>query len=279
MQKRLKAMAAWVVWILVSAHGLGQGADLPPREPFLSETREALSRSQQLWHRYAYRERRTELHLNPFGRMGTGGTRVLEVRPSPNPQLTYSRVIERDDVPVPRHELDRQDAEYRARVARAARDAADSSGAAQRAQDEQAATRRARMVVDDVLKTLTFEIARREIRRGRPVIVVTFTPNPAARPTTREGHLATGFAGSVWIDEALREVTDMRAVAIADVSFGGFIARVYKGTEAVVERREVEPGVWMPTRLTLSGDIRALFRRATINHVIDWSNYRRMVEP
>ena len=97
--------AAWVVCILVAAHGLGQPADLPPREPFLTETREALSRSQELWHRYAYRERRTELHLNPFGRMGTGGTRVSEVRPSSNPQLTYRRVIERDGVPVGKHEL------------------------------------------------------------------------------------------------------------------------------------------------------------------------------
>src|SRR5688500_3494006 len=215
--------ATWVC-ILVMAYGLGQPTALPPREPFLTETREALSRSQQLWHRYAYRERRTELHLNPFGRMGTGGTRVTEVRPSPNPQLTYRLVIERDGVPVPKHELDRQEAEYRARVARVERDA--SRIAEQRTQEELLARQRARAVVDDVLKTLHFEIAGREVRNGRPVIVVTFEPNPAARPTTREGRLATVFKGSVWIDEALREVTDMRAVAIDNVSFGGFIAKV-----------------------------------------------------
>ena len=36
------------------------------------------------------------------------------------------RVIERNGVPVPRHEIDRQDAEYRARVARVQRYAADA---------------------------------------------------------------------------------------------------------------------------------------------------------
>ena len=270
--------ATWLVCILVVGPGLGQPADLPPREPFLTEARAALSRSQQLWHRYAYRERRTELHLNPFGRMGTGGTRVTEVRPSANPQLTYRRVIERDGVPVPKHELDHQDAEYRARVARVQRHAADARTAQQRTEDEHA-RQRAEVIVDDVLKTLQFEIARREVRSGRPVIVVTFKPNPAARPTTREGRMASVFTGSVWIDEALREVTDVRAVAIDNVSFGGFIAKVYKGTEAVIERREVEPGVWMPTRLTLSGDIRALFRRATIKHVIEWTDYRDIGNP
>jgi hypothetical protein len=265
--------------ILTVAHVLGQPAGLPPREPFLTETREALARSQQLWHRYAYRERRTELHLNPFGRMGTGVTLVTEVRPSPNPQLTHRRVIERGGVPVPKHELDHQEAEYRARIARAERTGADPRSAERRMRDEEAARLRARAVVDDVLKTLQFEVTGREVRSSGPVIVVTFTPNPAARPTTREGRLAKAFKGTVWIDEALREVTDMQAVAIDDVSFGGFIARVYKGTKATVERREVEPGVWMPTRLTLSGDIRALFRKATINHVIEWSDYRKMTEP
>jgi hypothetical protein len=273
----MKAICA--VCLLAAVLGQDQPADLPPREPFLTETREALSRSQQLWHRYAYRERRTELHLNPFGRMGTGGTRVTDVRPSPNPHLTHRRVIERDGVPVSKHDLDRQEAEYRARVARVQRDAADPRAAEQRKQDEETATKRARAVVDDVIKTLQFEIDRREIRNGRPIIVITFTPKPSARPTTREGNMAKVFKGSVWIDEASREVTDMRAVAIDDVSFVGFIARVYKGTEAVVERREVEPGVWMPTRLTLTGDIRALFRKATIKHMIDWSDYRSIGQP
>jgi hypothetical protein len=35
----------------------------------------------------------------------------------------------------------------------------------------------------------------------------------------------------------------------------------------------------MPTRLTLSGDIRALFRKASIDHVIEWTEYRKMGEP
>ena len=47
----------------------------------------------------------------------------------------------------------------------------------------------------------------------------------------------------------------------------------------MVERREVGPGIWMPTRLTLNGDIRALFRKATIKHIIEWSEYRSIAEP
>ena len=259
---------------LVAAHGAGQSPDLPQRETFLREVREAATSSQQLWHRYTYKERRTDLHLNPFGRMGMGGTRVTEVRPSADPRLTYRRVIERNSAPVSRFELDRQDAEYRARVAEVARETADADAEERRQQDELLARRRAQMVIDDVVKTLQFDLVRREIRDGRPAIVISFARRPEARPSTREGRLASVFAGHLWVDEATRELMYIEGVARDDVSFGGFIAKVYEGTKAVVVRQEIEPGVWMPTKLTLTGDVRALFRRAKIDHIIEWFEYR-----
>lgn len=263
MLRRASLLAACA---LFAAHGAGQTSDLPPRETFLRELRDAVTRSQQLWHRYAYMERRTELHLNPFGRiLGTGGTRLTEVRPAADPRLTYRRVIERNGVPVPRSELDRQEAEYQRRVA----------GITRETGDDVLARRRAQMLIDDVDKTLRFDLVRREMRDGRPAIVVAFTRRPGARPTTREGRLAAVFTGQLWVDDATRNVMHVDAVAQDDVSFGGFVAKVYQGTKAVVTQQEIDPGVWMPTRLTLSGEFRALFRKAKIDHVIEWFEYRR----
>jgi hypothetical protein len=31
----------------------------------------------------------------------------------------------------------------------------------------------------------------------------------------------------------------------------------------------------MPTKLTLTGEFRALFRRARIDHVVEWFDYRK----
>jgi hypothetical protein len=260
---------------LLTAHSAGQSGDLPQRDTFLRDTREALTRSQELWHRYAYKERRTELHLNPFGRMGMGGTRVTEVRPSADPRLTYRRIIERNGVPVSTHELNRQEAEYRVRAEEVKRESADDADAGeQRRQDQLLAERRAQMVVNEVVNTLQFDLVRREDRNGRPAIVIRFAGRPTARPSTREGRLAKIFTGHIWVDEATREVMHVEAVAGDDVSFGGFVAKVYEGTKAVVVRQEVEPGVWMPTRLTLTGDVRALFRKTKIDHVIEWFDYR-----
>ena len=259
----------------IALAGAAQAPDLPPRDSFLRETREALTRSQEVWHRYAYKERRTDLHLNPFGKMGTGIARVFEVRPSPNPKLTYRRVIERNGVAVSQAELDRQDAEYAARVRDLALDAGRTAGDDERRRaEEMLARRRAQMIVEDVVATLQFDLVRRELRDGRPAIVVAFAAKPNARPATREGRVTKAMRGHIWIDEATREVTGARAVAIDDVTFGGFVAKLYDGMEAVVERDEVEPGVWMPTRLTLRGDVRAIFRKARIDHVVEWFDYR-----
>ena len=262
--------------LVLSGAIAGQPADLPPRDVFLRETADAIGRSQALWHRYAYRERRTELHLNPFGRMGTGVIEVFEVWPASNPKLTRRRLIERDGVPVPKQELDRQDAEYLARTTQAGSDSVNAGG--RRRDEDLLAKRRAEMIVDDVANTLRFDLARREFHDGRPAIVVTFAPRPGAKPITREGQFTRAFRGEIRIDEASHEVTDVHATAIDDISYGGFIAKVYKGTEAVLERREIAQGVWMPTRVTLRGDIRALFRKARMDHVVEWSDYRLIPE-
>lgn len=271
--KLCRVATVLVVSVSVTAHGASQSHDLPDRDTFLRETREALARSQQVWHRYAYKERRTDLHLNPFGRMGTGNTRVLEVRPSPNPQLTHRRIIERNGMPVSKLELDRQDADHRARVARIERDYGDADAARRREQDELLARRRAQMTIDDVLNALQFDVVRREWRDGRPAIVVGFSAKPNARPMTREGRIAKVFKGHVWIDESSREVAYLTALATDDVSFGGFIAKIYEGTEAVVDRQEIERGVWMPLRVSLKGTVRALFRKAQIDYRIEWFDY------
>ena len=251
---------------------------LPDRDTFLREVREAISRSQEAAHRYAYKERRTELRLNPFGRMGTGAALLFEVRPSPNPKLTYRRLIERDGVAVSKLELDRQDAEYASRLKRIAAADDDSPQAAERRRGEDLlARKRAQMIVDDVVGVLQFDLARREVRDGKPQIVIAFAAKPGARPLTREGHIVKAFRGHVWVDETTRELTDVRATAIASVGFGGgFIGKIYEGMETAVERHQIDQGVWMPTRLTLKGDVRAIFRKAHIDHVVEWFDYRAM---
>src|SRR5262245_44505483 len=79
---------------------------LPEYDTFVRTTRENLVRSQRAQFNYAYRERRTELHVNPFGRVGTGEIEGWEVTPIENGTVIQRRLIERDGKPVTDGEVD-----------------------------------------------------------------------------------------------------------------------------------------------------------------------------
>ena len=257
----------------------GPGGPLPEMDAFLREVRENLARSQHISHRYSYKERRTDMHFNPFGRIGTHGTSVFQVYPASNPQLAYRRLYERDGKPVAEGELRRQDYEYRQKVAEVKRRMAreDNDDRKRRERDELLARTRAQRMIQDAVSMLEFRIVRREPRSGRSAIVVAFTPKANARPVTREGRIAKSFTGNVWIDEAEREVVRVEARAVEDIAFGGFIAKLQEGTNAMLNRREIEPGVWMPTDVAFKGEGRALlFRKLSINYLVEWFDYRLM---
>jgi hypothetical protein len=236
---------------IVAVGSAAAQAPLPDAASFLAEARANLSRSTREQDRYAYKERRTELHLNPFGKMGSGATSLFEVTPAAEPNVTYRTLLERDGKRVPNSEPERLERRPRPRT---------------------------RNRVDDTVDVLTFTLDRREVHQGRNLIVVNFEPKPDARPQTREGRIAKALKGSVWVDEALREVVRAEATAIDDLSFGfGMVARLHKGAKVAMTRERVDDNVWLPTSITFAGTGRALlFRKLTIDHSIEWFDYREV---
>jgi hypothetical protein len=249
MTKVLLVLIAGAVFL----HGLAPAAGqlpLPEPDAFFEAVRLNLVRSQREQNRYAYKERRTDIHTNPFGRLGTGGTRVVEVVPQPDGLTATRRLLARDDKPVTAGEVEKFNLPRR-----------NPNGSRN---------------IDDIVRTLAFTIGGREMSGGQAFITINFEPRPDARPSTRQGRLAKVFKGTVWVNEALQEVERLEATAIDNLSFGlGFVARVRKGATVSAERKPVEGGVWMPTSLRFSGEGRAiLFRKLDVDFAIDWFDYR-----
>jgi hypothetical protein len=257
-----------------------QERPLPEPDALFRVVREHLARAERETHLYTYTERRTDIHTNPFGKLGTGGTSVYEVHPSPMRRLVYRRLVERNGMRVSASQVSKQDQEYRARVLEvqretAARDASDPrvlEGEAQRAR-----ARRQR-AIDDVVDTLDFAVKGRTTYKGVPAIIITFAPKGSASPTTRQGRIAQKFTGTIWVDEAANEVMYLEAKSIDDISYGyGLVARLGEGTVVTLTRRPVEGNLWMPTELTMKGSGRAVIvRKLVIDFVIQWSDYNRL---
>ena len=225
---------------------------LPAAAPFLDAVRANLARAQDEQNRFAYKERRTDLDMNPFGRLGTTGVRVIAVTPIEGGKAVTRQVIERDGQPVTDSVPSRREVRM---------------------------TERGKSVVDDVAAMLDVKMNRRDRLDGRDAIGLTFQPKRDATPRTREGRLARGFAGDIWIDEMAREVVKIDARAIDDLTFGyGVLARLNEGATVTVRRGQIEDGLWLPVSIRFNGEGRALlFRKLMINFAVDWFDYRKMV--
>jgi hypothetical protein len=235
--------------LLVATVG-AQEKPLPDRETFFEAARSNLERSQARQAGYAYRERRRQLHTNPFGRLGSGtGTEEFEVTPQPDGGVART-LVARDGKPV-KGETTRS--RPRARPSR-------------------------RSAVADTAAALDLAIDHRERQNGRDVIVVTFSPKAGAEPETREGKLARLFRGKIFVDEAAAEVLRVEATAVEDISYGlGVVARLNKGAMVTLVRERVDAEAWLPTSIKFSGDGRAMvFRKLHVDHAIEWFDYRRV---
>lgn len=227
---------------------------LPDQQALFVATRDNLARAEREQRFFAYKERRTEIRTNPFGRLGTGPLRVYDVVPMAGGPGFTRRLIERDGKPVTNAEPE----PFGTR-----------GGAARRA---------GRSRLDDALDALDFKLARREWADGRALIVVRFTPRADAKPETRAGRLARSFSGDLWVDEDLQEIVRVEATATEDIAYGyGLVARLNKGTRVSVIRRQIEPNLWLPVSVKFQGEGRALMiRKLVIDFSTEWFDYRRV---
>jgi hypothetical protein len=247
----LAATACTLLWSGFKSAALHtQERPLPSHDAFYEAVRSNLARSDRDQYRYTYREKRSEIHTNPFGRIGTGGTVLYQVDPGEELGLYYKRAIERDGKPLTNEK----------------RETIDRRGRPQGSP-----------TVDDVVATLDFAIVRRESAAGRDLIVVSFSPKPNAKPKTRQGKMAKVFKGHVWVDEEAREVVRLEATALDDLSYGlGVLARLNEGTNVKVQRERIDATTWLPTSIRMTGQGRALlFRKLNVDYFIEWFDYKR----
>jgi len=260
---------------------------------FLDDVRQRLAEADRRDDLYAYSESRTQIRTNPFSWIGTGDVELYEVYPSPVRGLTYRRLVAVNGVPLSEEALAKQDREYhedakeiRARLADEASEYARATpeerveADRRRAEELERSRDRAREQIDDLVDSMAFTVDRREVFEGRPAVVVTFGPRPGAEPSTRRGDMARKFTGTVWIDEAEREVRYVEATSVDSISFGlGLAARINDGAAATMRRERTSDGVWMLTKMTLVGRGRAMLflRGFSIDYAVEWFDYRPAV--
>jgi hypothetical protein len=108
------------------------------------------------------------------------------------------------------------------------------------------------VTVGRILQIVTFSHPRRMILNGRSTIVFDFAGDPHAKTHGRSEEALKKVSGTLWIDEADREVSRMSAVLDDNYRVGfGLLASVAKGSNIVFDQALIRGEAWLPTAIDL----------------------------
>lgn len=103
-------------------------------------------------------------------------------------------------------------------------------------------------MVAQILPMAIVSNPRRLTFHGRSTLAYDFTGDPQAKGKTTNEKAAKKMAGTLWFDEADRQVARMEVHFYDNFRIGGgFLASVQKGTMIEVERSPIGDGLWMET--------------------------------
>jgi hypothetical protein len=131
--------------------------------------------------------------------------------------------------------------------------------------------------VSRLLAITRFTNPRRIMESGRPVIAVDFTGDPHAKTHGRNEDAVKKVRGTVWIDEAAREVTRMHASFDEPMRIGfGLFATVNAGSNFSFEQALIHDEAWLPTRIDARFDGKAaLFVGFHVELSMRFDQYRK----
>jgi hypothetical protein len=85
------------------------------------------------------------------------------------------------------------------------------------------------------------------------LVKLTFKPNPAFQPPSREGKVLHQMAGEMWVDVRQRRLVSINAQLLNEVKFaGGLLGHLERGGRFSVARTEIAPGHWEMTAMEVN---------------------------
>jgi hypothetical protein len=228
-----------------------------------------------------YIEHRRDIDISRLGKVSVGPLRTFEVYPT-RPGDSWKRLVAIDGKPLDPAELARRDAEHHRDVQKQAereRSETPKQRAARLAKEAEEVRER-EAILDDAYAVFDLGFVCRETIDGTSVLVLSLTPRPDAKTTTREGGMMKHFTGRMWVSETDHHIARLRLHAREDVSIGwGVVARVEAGSGFDYVRKRVGDA-WAPSELTIEGSGRTLlFRKFQVKTVTKYSGHQRVPPP
>lgn len=271
---RLQILALVLVGL---AEPVAQDRPLPDYATFAAQVKLHLATDEERQTGYMFIEKRIEQKLDASGQPHGETVKVFEVYPGLPGEDRYLRLIQENGVEVSPETLDKRDRERQKAVQAYARKVSTSAGRLEDKERRRKERKEFQAAVDDLFHIYDIRMVHRESIDGRETILATLTPRADAKPQTDDGKIMRHFKARAWISESDYELVRVEIEAIDDLSFGwGFFARVHRGATATYQRRKVNDEIWLPEKVTWTGNARILLvKPLRVRGVAEFSAYRK----
>jgi hypothetical protein len=162
----------------------------------------------------------------------------------------YRQLIAIDATSLPRDEQQEEQHKLREEISRRAHESPEQR--AHRIAEYDNERTRDRRFIEEFVRASNFKLKGEEKLDGHEVYVVDAVPRRDFHPTDRESTVLTGMRGTLFIDKQTDQWVKAEAEVTQPVSIVGFIARVEPGTRFVLEKMEVDDGVWLPRHFAMT---------------------------
>jgi hypothetical protein len=260
----LKTVALFgsLAWVLLAAD---------PRE-IVRKAVEQDERATQMASNFAYQQRQEIRELDHSGKVKSQRTLTWEVAPLEG--SPYKRLVARDDRPLSgaeqriEEEKLRQNEEQRRNETPEQRE--------RRVADWRHRQDRQHQPLRELTDAFNFTLAGEEEWNGRPSYKIEALPKPGYKPKS----LFTEFFPKVkihaWIDKSDLGGARIEIEALDTISFGGFLVRLDKGSQIVIEQTRMDDELWVPQHVSVAALAHVLLLKG-LNREMDYrfSDYKK----
>jgi hypothetical protein len=220
---------------------------------------------------YTWTGQRFERHVNDAGQV------TSEKRDRWETIILYGEVCrkftERNSKPLSAGELRKQQERIDRQVAMLRNETPDQKQ--RRLASEEKAREKDREFLSEIPDLYHLRIEREDQIEGRPVWVISATPNPSYKPKTSDGKDLLKIKGTLWIDQAEYQWVRIEAETVGTLTWGFFLGRVNPGAKLIFEETRINDELWLPKRQMVSGTARIIGKKISGDEEITWSNYKK----
>jgi hypothetical protein len=201
---------------------------------------------------YTYVERQETRHINGKGEVKSTETEtydVMEIYGEP-----VQKLVAKNDKPLSAKDAQKEDEKVQKIIDK--RQNESESDRKKRLEKEEKDREDERQFVREVADAFNFKFAGVEKLEGRDNYVIDGDPRPGYQPVHKEAKILPKLRFRVWIDQDDSQMAKLDVEFIDTVSFGWFLARLHKGSHALIEQTRVNDEVWLQRRVTAKVDAR-----------------------